>query len=188
MFTLVSLSYLGWQVPDHLLSVINIVYLCTYQLTVSTQIEWHRCNFRPGFFGAIAYHCNQVFAPKQWTFVQKIGKCCSNQECRSIWVDTVMLYCRLINKWTMKIISSAKQFSLATSLSDNNFIVILLFDNCFLTLFSKSSIITSEIIQNSKSIITTCDDNDFIQYISCDFMKFLKLPWEIMEIVLRNIY
>ena len=41
--------------PDHLLSVINIFYLHTYQLTISTQIERHCCNFRPGFFGAVAF-------------------------------------------------------------------------------------------------------------------------------------
>ena len=39
--------------------------------------------------GALGY--NQVFAPKKWTFEPKNAKCCSNQECCCICVDTVYI-------------------------------------------------------------------------------------------------
>ena len=60
------------------------------------QIErvWHS-NFRPGFFGDIAFKVEPnltvviKYLPQKVDFVQKIAKCGSNQECRSIWVKAV---------------------------------------------------------------------------------------------------
>ena len=65
--------------------------------TISKQILWRCSNFRPEVFGAVAFK----FEPNMTVVIkylsQKVGflvckkivKCRSNQECRSICVDTV---------------------------------------------------------------------------------------------------
>ena len=55
--------------------------------TASTQIEQRRSNFFLRVFGAVVFK----FEPNLTvvTLVQKFVKCCSNQECCSICVDTV---------------------------------------------------------------------------------------------------
>ena len=64
---------------------------------------------------------------------------------------SIMLYCGLINKWTMKIVTSAQvTIFIGQEFSDDNCIVILLFNNCFEIQFPLSP------------IITTSDGNDFI--------------------------
>ena len=59
---------------------------------LSTQIERCRSNFRPGFFGAIAFK----FEPKMTVVIKNLAqkvdfltKCRSNQDCRSICAGTV---------------------------------------------------------------------------------------------------
>ena len=61
--------------------------------TVPAQIERHRSNFHPEVFGAVAFK----FEPKMTVVIknltQKVDfltKCCSNQDCRSIYASTVL--------------------------------------------------------------------------------------------------
>ena len=62
------------------------------EYTVPVQIERRRSNFRPGFFGAVAFK----FEPKMTVVIKNLAqkvdfltKCRSNQDCRSICAGTV---------------------------------------------------------------------------------------------------
>ena len=55
--------------------------------TVPAQIERRRSNFRPGFFGAVAFKFEQKMTVVIKNLVQKVDfltKCCSNQDLVSI--------------------------------------------------------------------------------------------------------
>ena len=62
-------------------------------LTVSTQILRRRSNFRPEVFGAVAFKFEPKMTVVIKNFAQKVDfltKCCSNQDCRSIYASTVL--------------------------------------------------------------------------------------------------
>ena len=62
--------------------------------TVPEQVEWCCSNFRPEFFAAVVFK----FEPNMTVIIKNLAqkvdflaKCRSNQDCRSICADTVVL-------------------------------------------------------------------------------------------------
>ena len=67
---------------------------CMHMTTVPAQIERRRSNFRPGFFGAVAFKFEPIMTVLIKNLAQKVdfwANCCSNQDCRSICAGTVYL-------------------------------------------------------------------------------------------------